>query len=182
MIFFASSPKMAHTFQKDIFMTANEWIQRLALAPHPEGGHYRETYRAPEQVPQQALPARFKGDRAFSTAIYFLLAHPDFSAFHRIPADELWHFYDGSPVRIHMLDQCGGLKTAQLGIADGASPQVTVPAGCWFAAELARPGTWALAGCTVAPGFDFADFTMARRTELRENFPQHRPLIERLTR
>lgn len=163
-------------------MTASEWIQRLALVPHPEGGYYRESYRALEQVPRQGLPERFKGDRAFSTAIYFLLAHPDFSAFHRILADELWHFYDGAPVRIHMLDQCGSLKTARLGIAAGASPQVTVPAGCWFAAELERPATWALVGCTVAPGFDFADFTMARRAELREKFPQHRPLIERLTR
>ena len=163
-------------------MTASEWIQRLALAPHPEGGHYRESYRAAEQVPRQALPERFKGGRAFSTAIYFLLAHPDFSAFHRILADELWHFYDGSPVCIHTLDESGTLKTAKLGIAAGAVPQVAVPAGCWFAAELERPGTWALAGCTVSPGFDFADFTLARRAALREEFPQHGPLIGRLTR
>ncbi len=163
---------------------AGYWIQRLQLQRHPEGGYFRETYRASESIAGGHLPARFGGDRAFSTAIYFLLEGTDFSAFHRIKQDELWHFYDGAPLRIHMIDGPGRYSTALLG-NDGSRdtvPQAVVPAGTRFGAALAERGTYALVGCTVAPGFDCRDFEMPGRTRLSEAYPQHRALIESLTR
>jgi predicted cupin superfamily sugar epimerase len=160
------------------------WIERLDLRPHPEGGYFRETYRAAESVPAAALPERFRGPRAFSTAVYFLLTDDAFSAFHRLRSDELWHFYAGDPVTLVILDAAGDLTTASLGrgAVGGQSPQVAIPAGSWFAAEVASPGTFALVGCTVAPGFDFADFELGERAALLARYPRHRGVIERLTR
>ena len=162
------------------------WIDRLDLRPHPEGGYYRETYRASESVGADALPERFGGARAFSTAVYFLLTEDAFSAFHRIRSDELWHFYAGDAVTLAILGAGGKseLTTASLGrgAARGQAPQVVIPAGSWFAAEIASPGKFALVGCTVAPGFDFADFELGDRATLLAQHPQHRGVIERLTR
>lgn len=162
------------------------WIERLDLRPHPEGGYFRETYRAAETIAGDALPKGFDGPRAFATAIYFLLTREAFSAFHRIRSDELWHFYAGDPVTLAILDADGKgqLATQCLGRdpARGAMPQVVIPAGAWFAAEVASAGSFALVGCTVAPGFDFADFELAERGRLVERYPQHRNVIERLTR
>lgn len=162
------------------------WIERLALRPHPEGGYFRETYRAAESIPASALPARFSGERAFSTAVYYLLTHEAFSAFHRIRSDEVWHFYAGQGVTLAILDADGRGRLAieRLGrdAARGELPQIVVPAGAWFAAEVASAGAFALVGCTVAPGFDFADFELAGRSALLERYPQHRGVIERLTR
>jgi len=162
------------------------WIERLDLRPHPEGGYYRETYRAAETVAASALPARFDGARAFATAVYFLLTRDAFSAFHRIRSDELWHFYAGDAVTIAVLDADGSgtLTTASLGRdpGRGESPQAAIPAGAWFAAEVASTGAFALVGCTVAPGFDFADFELGERATLLQRYPQHRGVIERLTR
>lgn len=162
------------------------WIEHLGLRPHPEGGYFRETYRAAEGVAAAALPARFGGSRAFATAIYFLLTRESFSAFHRIRSDEMWHFYDGDAVTLWVLDDAngGGLASVRLGAqaARGEAPQVVVPAGAWFAAEIAPGGTFALVGCTVAPGFDFADFELAERATLVARHPEHREVAERLTR
>jgi predicted cupin superfamily sugar epimerase len=163
---------------------ADQWIYGLKLSRHPEGGYFRETYRSEEAVAKDALPARFGGDRAFSTAIYFLLVGDDFSALHRIKQDEVWHFYDGSPLTVHVLDPEGGYSTLKLGrdLRKGETPQGVVKAGCYFGATVDDPQSFALAGCTVAPGFDFADFEMPVRDELCRLYPQHRALIERLTR
>ena len=162
------------------------WIERLDLRPHPEGGYFRETYRAAETIAGTALPARFVGARPFATAIYFLITRDAFSAFHRIRSDELWHFYAGGAVTLAILDAdgTGRLTTASLGRdpARGEFPQVVIPAGAWFAAEVASSGSFALVGCTVAPGFDFADFELADRSSLLAQYPQHRGAIERLTR
>ena len=162
------------------------WIERLDLRPHPEGGYFRETYRASESIAAAGLPERFGGARAFATAIYFLLTRDAFSAFHRIRSDELWHFYAGSPITLAVLDAegKGQLATYALGRdpTRGESLQVVVPAGAWFAAEVASAGAYALVGCTVAPGFDFADFELGARAQLLEHYPQHRGVIERLTR
>jgi predicted cupin superfamily sugar epimerase len=160
------------------------WIERLDLRPHPEGGYYRETYRAAETIASPALPSRFDGARAFSTAVYFLITRDAFSAFHRIRSDELWHFYAGSAVTLTTIDADGTLATASLGCDPtcGETPQVAVPAGTWFAAEVVSPADYALVGCTVAPGFDFADFELGERTSLLRRYPQHRGVIERLTR
>jgi len=120
--------------------TAAYWIERLGLAPHPEGGYFRETYRAAESIPAEGLPARFAGPRTFSTAVYYLLQRDDVSALHRIAADEVWHHYTGAPLALTIIDPGGHLTTPVLG-ADaehGESFQLVVPAGAWFGATLAR--------------------------------------------
>lgn len=162
------------------------WIAHLGLEPHPEGGWFRETHRAAESVAAEALPARFGGARSFSTAVYFLITRDAFSALHRIRSDELWHFYAGDAVTLAILDADGrgGLATRRLGNDPmlGEAPQITIPAGAWFGAEVAPPGAYALVGCTVAPGFDFADFELGERSALVSRYASHRTVIERLTR
>jgi predicted cupin superfamily sugar epimerase len=160
------------------------WIEKLRLEPHPEGGYYRVTYGAELVIDQAALPDRFNGRRRASTAIYFLIDPASFSAFHRIASDELWHFYAGGPLLIHALRPDGELDTIHLGqaIELGQVFQAVVPAGNWFASELQNPSEFALVGCTVAPGFDFDDFELAKCEELCAEFPQYEPLIRRLTR
>jgi predicted cupin superfamily sugar epimerase len=131
--------------------TAADIIARLALAPHPEGGHYRETFR----------DTRLDGNgRARSTAIYFLLARGERSHWHRIDAVEVWHYYAGSALSLQIADD-SGQRTVRLGpdLAAGELPQAIVPAQAWQAAESS--GDWTLVGCTVAPGFEFAKFEMA---------------------
>ena len=163
--------------------SAQQWIERLNLQPHPEGGWYRQTYRAPLTLRHAALPG-FAGDRAASTAIYFLLAGDQFSAFHRLRSDEVWHFYAGSALIVHVIEPGGTCNQRLLGsdFASGERFQAVVSAGCWFGSSLRHPDTYALVGCTVAPGFDFADFEMAQRNALTAQYPQHRDIIERLTR
>ncbi len=160
------------------------WVETLGLLPHPEGGYYRETYRSRSTIPQAALAAGFTGDRLVSTAIYFLLEAGNFSAFHRIRSDEMWHFYDGFPIGIHMISPEGEYRLMKIGNNPEASAsfQGVVVAGWWFAAEVLDNQPYSLVGCTVAPGFDFADFEMAERDSLIAAFPQHSAIIERLTR
>lgn len=160
---------------------AARWIRELRLAPHPEGGWYRETYRAGDQFPG-APGAGFPAGRSLCTAIYFLLEHGNFSAFHRIRSDELWHHYDGDGADVHVIGPDGDDRRLALGRGAGRQPQAVVPAGCWFAAEVAEGGKFSLLGCTVAPGFDFADFELADGIELAAVHAQHTPLIRRLTR
>ena len=163
---------------------AEELIRRLKLARHPEGGWYRESYRSAESVPAAGLPERFTGARSFSTSIYFLLERGDISALHRIKSDELWHFYAGATLTVQVITPLGEHLALELGsdLASGASFQVLVPAGCWFGAELSEAGDYSLVGCTVAPGFDFADFEMGDRDYLLRQFPGHADTIRRLTR
>lgn len=158
-------------------------VARLNLAPHPEGGFYRETYRANEAIPNAGLPARFHGDRAQSTAIYYLLRAGDRSKLHRIKSDEVWHFYDGDPLVIVAIAPNGQLTETILGrdFVAGQVPQHVVPAGHWFGAMPARGSRYTLTGCTVAPGFDFADFELATRATLLRDYPQHIAWITRLT-
>jgi len=163
---------------------ANYWVQKLSLQLHPEGGYYRQTYKADLVLPQNSLPARFIGPRAAATAIYFLLRGTNFSAFHRLRSDELWHFYIGAPVLVHVIAEEGQLSQILLGSDPeaGETLQAVVKAGNWFASHVKDRNSFALVGCTVAPGFDFADFELAKREELLRSYPQHRDLIERLTR
>ena len=163
---------------------AQYWIDTLNLKRHPEGGYYRETYRSNTVICRSALPPAFKGDRIASTAIYFLLQGPDFSAFHRIASDEMWHMYAGGPLSVHAIDEEGHWSEIVLGRNPdrGETLQAVVPAGCWFGSCLIEPDTFALVGCTVAPGFDFHDFEMANRGSLLATYPQHQDLIRRLTR
>lgn len=131
-----------------------------------------------------ALPERFGGDRAFSTAIYFLLEQGNFSAFHRIKSDECWHFYGGGPLEIFILQQNGQLQTIMLGndARKGQLFQYVVPACCWFASRPAAGSAWCFVGCTVSPGFDFADFEMAKAAELINEFPLYAAMIRELCR
>lgn len=167
-------------------MTADDVIAALELIPHPEGGYFRETYRSPEQLRHDALPARFRGARPMSTAIYFLVTRGSFSALHRIAADECWHFYAGDTLEVVSLDpRTRRASSTLLGmdLARGERPQAIVPAGVWFGARLASErGEWALVGCTVAPGFDFGDFELATREALIEELPEHARLVDSLTR
>lgn len=153
-------------------------VNALGLAPHPEGGFYRETWRSPLLLNELA-----RGTRAASTAIYFLLPAGTFSAFHRVASDEAWHHYDGDPLDLHVLDPNGAHSVRVLGrdFARGETPQHVVAAGAWQAA-VPRGERYALVGCTVSPGFDFADFEMPPRAELVARFPEHAELLARLTR
>lgn len=159
---------------------AEDWIKKLDMQPHPEGGHFRETYRSTLKM---AYPG-FTGNRNVSTGIYFLLERGNFSAFHRIKSDEMWHFYAGDGVTIYVIDQSGELNTIKLGlnIEKGEVPQAVVKAGNWFASEVSDKGEFALVGCTVSPGFEFEDFEMGNRANLLGTYPDHSELIMKLTR
>ena len=165
-------------------LSAQELIRHFALLPHPEGGYYKETYRSKESIGKNALPDRFAGDRNFSTAIYFLLEEGNFSALHRIQSDECWHFYAGDTLLVHLIRPNGEWETIKLGnnIENGDLFQYVVPAGCWFASEPAPGSAFCFVGCTVAPGFDFADFEMAEAEKLVNDFPAHRSRINKLCR
>jgi uncharacterized protein len=164
--------------------TATDHIRSLQLQPHPEGGYYRQTYASEEQLNAAALPQRFGGDRSISTAIYFLLEGKDYSAFHRIKSDELWHFYSGGPLHIYVIHPTGESDLLKLGsdLQNGYSFQQVVKAGCWFASKPADENSFSLVGCTVAPGFNFADFEMAKEEELLMQYPQHEEWIRMLCR
>jgi len=161
--------------------TSEELIIQLGLIKHPEGGWYRETYRSEEVISATALSGRFSGERSVSTAIYFLLHAGDISALHRIASDEIWHFYTGETLTVHVITPQGTYYSHKLGadIAAGESFQCIVPAGCWLGAEVPGDG-FALVGCTVAPGFNFADFEMGNRESLLIQFPEHSEIIKRL--
>jgi predicted cupin superfamily sugar epimerase len=159
-------------------------ITELDLARHAEGGYYRQTYRSERNIELSASGDVFPNARPFSTAIYYLLCDDDFSALHRIRSDEIWHFYRGSGLAIYAIDPTGTLTQNRLGsgIERGEAYQIVVKAGCWFGAMLEEPGSYALVGCTVSPGFDFRDFDLADRNSLIQAFPHHRKIIERLTK
>lgn len=165
-------------------MTANDIIRFLGLTPHPEGGHYAETYRSPESIAAGHLPPRYGADRAFGTAIYYLLTPGTFSAMHRLASDEIFHFYLGDPVEMLNLHPDGTSRLLVLGkdLSEGMIPQAAVQSGVWQGARLVPGGAYALLGTTVAPGFDFADFELGERASLAGLYPAHAPLITALTR
>ena len=164
-------------------MTAPYYVQTLDMQPHPEGGYFVETYRSVETIEQTTLPSRFGGSRSFGTAIYFLLESHHVSALHRIASDEIWHFYAGGPLEIFVIHPDSTLTVIRLGNNPEQDEvfQAVVPAGCWFGSKPARGSDFSLVGCTVAPGFDFADFEMADRATLLKEFPQYRVIIEMLS-
>ena len=160
-----------------------ELIDSLGLVPHPERGHYVETYRASLSV--GALPPPHSGDRAASTAIYFLVTRAEPTTYlHRLLSDEMFHFYEGGPLDVLMLGPTGPGEVRRLGtnVAAGERPQLLIPAGTWFAAELADAASHCLIGCTVAPGFEFADFELAAGPELAARYPAQAARIARMTR
>ena len=156
-----------------ILMNPEELIAHFALAPHPEGGFYRRTYCSSGTIPQAALSSGFAGPRPFGTAILFLLREGDYSRLHRIRQDEIWHFYLGGPLRLALLGPDGAAREVMLGQKplDGQHLQYAVPAGFWFGATPCPGSGFSLVGCTVSPGFDFADLKLGRRKELLATFP-----------
>jgi predicted cupin superfamily sugar epimerase len=164
--------------------TAAQIIERLQLVPLAiEGGYFRETYRSMVSVAAAALPTEYGGDRSVSTAIYYLLTPETFSAIHRVKSDEVFHFYAGDAVEMLQLDADGRSRIVIIGndLAGGQLPQLVVPGGLWQGCRLIPGGKWALMGCTVAPGFDYGDFTAANRAELIAKYSDHAKLITALT-
>ena len=163
---------------------AQKYIEKLQLKLHPEGGYYKEIYRAGDIILPEHLPKRYKSSRNFSTSIYFLLEGNQVSNFHKLKSDEQWHFYNGSTIVIHVIDESGNLNKILLGrnIENGETLQTVIKYNSWFAAELSDKTSFALIGCTVAPGFDFTDFELGKRDELIKTFPQFRELIYKLTK
>ncbi len=163
--------------------SAEYWIDHLELLPHPEGGFFRETYRSNVKIEATGSPDRFGGSRNASTGIYFLLRSQDISHLHRIDADEMWHFYAGSPLTVHMIDDFGEYSAHKMGANPDAGEmfQAVVPAGRWFGSTIDAPESYALVGCTVAPGFEFSGFEMAKKSDMFQLFPQHAELLERIT-
>jgi uncharacterized protein len=162
----------------------NYWVDKLGLHRHPEGGFYKQIYKASENISASALPDRFNSDHAYSTSIYYLLIEKDFSAFHKINQDEVWHFYTGSSLTVHIIDNEGKYSIKKVGLSPEVEeyPQAVVDAGCWFAAEINNKKSYSLVGCTVAPGFEFTDFILAERNSLTAAYPKHKDIIEKFTR
>ena len=159
-------------------------VKSLELLPHPEGGFYREIHRNTHILKKEHLPKGFSGDRNISTSIYYLLPGNTFSQFHRIKSDETWHFYQGTTLSIYIIDINGYHSVEKLGRDPeaGENFQLTIKAGCWFAAKVDEEDSYTLAGCTVAPGFDFQELEMGDRKKMIAEFPEHKELIEQLTR
>ena len=166
-------------------MNAEEVIRLLNLEPHPEeGGFFVETYRSAGQVEAHGFPARYAGPRCFGTAIYYLLTPETFSEMHRLQSDEVFHFYLGDPVEMLQLGPDGEGRVVTLGtdLAAGMRPQVVVPRSAWQGARLAPGGSFALLGCTVAPGFEFVDYESGQQDALIREYSQYETLIRALTR
>jgi hypothetical protein len=159
-----------------------EIIQLLKLIPHPEGGYYREVYRSDEIVKKESLPIRYNGNRSVSTSIYYMLVGEQVSRFHRLKSDEIWHFYLGSQLIIHILDHKSGYEKITVGndLNNGELPQLIIQKEKYFSAEVSDKNSFSLIGCTVAPGFDFNDFEFGQEEKLINSFPEYAELIKRL--
>ncbi len=160
---------------------ADYWIEKLGLTHHPEGGYYREFYRSKTSFEFRKDPV-FSGNRAYATAIHYLLTADERSRLHRIKSDELWLYHAGSPLTIYIFHDVGVMSTFTLDPETGTF-QGVVPANTWFGArhESPKSGAYTLASCVVSPGFDFSDFTMADRNALSRKFPRHTDIIKDLT-
>lgn len=164
--------------------TARRIIERFELERHPEGGYFREVYRAGLEIDHPALAGTSERRRSAGTFIYFMLTAGDFSALHRVLcSDEIWHLYAGGPLELHVID-ADGRHAPRVLTTDmtAGEPTTVVPAGWWQAARLAPGSEWAFGGCTVAPGFDFRDFEMPAAAPLLEAYPAHADLVRSLTR
>lgn len=159
----------------------SELIEKLNLQSHPEGGYYTEVYRSEGII--ETDEDGFPDGRHFNTSIYYLLESDDQSHFHRIKSDEVWHHYEGSPITIHLISKSGDYRKLHVGkdLNNGQKPQHVVPAGYWFGVTVDEPGSYALCGCTVSPGFDFDDFEIADRESLLKKYPDQKEIIKELT-
>ena len=149
-------------------------VRKLKLQKHPEGGYFRQTYRSGTKVNVKG----YGGPRDISTAIYYLLVSGEFSAFHRIRSDEIWHHYSGGAVTLYAISDDGKLYKIKI---SREMPQTLIKAGTWFAASPGK-SQYCLLGCTVSPGFDYRDWELGNRSDLAKMYPQHERLIERYTK
>lgn len=154
--------------------------QHFPWETHPEGGLYYESYRSEST---SEFPSH-GGKRSVSTAIHFLLRQNDFSGFHKIKSDEMWHFYGGGPLEVWEIDVTGLLVKTILGsrLTQGECAQYVVKANRWFASRPCSDSVYSWVGCTVAPGFEYQDFELAKSQELEKIYPQHKLIIRDLTR
>ena len=158
---------------------AEDLVRELDMQPHPERGWFAETYRSTHRV-----PGATGQERAASTAIYFLLSREAPTSYlHRLAHDELFHLYEGGPLEVLLLRD-GVARVARLGldVRAGQRPQLVIPAGTWFGTELAAGASHVLIGCTVAPGFDFADFELSSGSRLLADYPSEAARIQRMSR
>lgn len=164
-------------------LTSKEIIKKLDLQPHPEGGYFKEVYRSEDEMKIEGLPERFQSARCFGTSIYYLLDGEQFSAFHKLQSDETWHFYLGSQIILHLINEEGLYSEVILGqnLNEDEQLQFTIPHGTWFAAEVKNKSSFSLVGCTVYPGFDFDDFQIGNKDELINLYPQQKNIIQKLT-
>lgn len=177
-------PRQDRTLDREV----REIVRRFGLESHPEGGFYREVYRAALDVTHPAISDGSDAQRSAATHIYFLFPADDFSAFHRVvPSDEIWHLYAGDPLELHLIHADGRYEERRLttdleSLLEGGEPTTTVEAGCWQAARVAPGGAWSFGGCTVAPGFDFDDFEMPPADEILREHPDHEAVVRVLTK
>lgn len=166
-------------------ITVDYLMAHLGLEPLPEeGGYFAETYRSSLHIPGECLPLRYTDSRPCATAIYYLLTPDTFSALHRLPGDEIYHFYLGDPVDLLLLhpDETGEVNSLGQDLEAGMQLQTVAPGGAWQGSRLRDGGHFALLGTTMAPGFAFEDFQLARREALLQTYPAFADWIVRLTR
>lgn len=159
-------------------------IKALGLEPHPEGGYFKETYRSDLLISKEGLKNIYSGSRCAATAIYFLLTKDKPKSFlHKLKSDEIFHLYDGGPLDVLLLYPNGDGQVQTLGrdLEKGERPQVLIPKGTWFGVLLNKSVPYALMGCTVAPGFEFEDFTLEVPKDLKSRYSNFSEMIEALT-
>ncbi|MEH7306831.1 cupin domain-containing protein [Neobacillus drentensis] len=166
-------------------MTLNDlhnWVSKLGLNPHPEGGYYKSTFVSDELVTDKELSANFEGERKLYTSIYFLLPSEEVSHFHRLKSDELWYFHGGSSLTIHVIHENGEYEELKLGLDldKGEVPQIIVKKNSIFGSSVTEKDTCSLVGCMVSPGFEFQDFELFTQDELLGKYPQHQEIIMKL--
>ncbi|HEY9088042.1 MAG TPA: cupin domain-containing protein [Anaerolineaceae bacterium] len=165
-------------------MEIQDLIARFAMQPLPEGGWFSQGYISPELLAREQLPERYREDKPFGTAILYLISAENFSALHRLPTDEIYHFYLGDPVEMLLIDTSGAAQRVTLGpdVLNGQQVQFVAPRGAWQGSRVQPGGQFALLGTTMAPGFTPTDYEEARREELISQFPHLEPEIRALTR
>lgn len=158
-------------------MEASKLIQELYLKPHPEGGYYKETYRGETKIELEEHKIRNS-----STAIFYMLTNEDKSHFHKVLSDEIWLFHQGETIVIYEIDQKGELIAHLLGInfEKGEAPQIVIPKGNWFAAQIQSKTGFSLVSCIVAPGFEFEDFILADKQEMLRQYPKYLGIINEM--
>ncbi|MBM4158449.1 MAG: cupin domain-containing protein [Ignavibacteria bacterium] len=156
-------------------------IRKLKLIKHPEGGYYSEVHRSAEIILPECLPRRYKTKRNYITSIFYMLEGTDYSAFHFLKTDELWHFYEGFPVTIYIINKDGKLTKIILGnnLYKGEKHFYVTQRGTWYALALNNPESYALLGCTLSPGFEYEDMKFGKKTDLIKKFPRHKLLIRK---